>query len=184
MGMAVVRGLMGYCDCSRRYELAQPHGWRWSSDVRPGSLVDPLDHSSENGSLLLGPTNSAKKFTFNKETKLKKSYGNTGTPITMDMGGFEILYREPNCGGNRRAFHKTSTMLQAVAEFNTIERTSGFDTPLRITRNDIFGNRTHTWTMDGRYDTPRLIGTFGHEEECRRERRRYRRYSNRSGDRG
>ena len=111
------------------------------------------------------------------------SYGNTGTPITMDVGGFEILYREPILGGNRRAFHKTDTMLNAVAEFNVIERTSGFDTPLRITRLDTFGNRTHTWTMDGRYDVPRLIGTFGHEEECRRERRRYRRYSNRSGDR-
>ena len=39
-----------------------------------------------------------------------KSYGNTGTPITMDMGGFEIQYREPICGGNRMAFHKTATM--------------------------------------------------------------------------
>ena len=114
-----------------------------------------------------------------------KSYGNTGTPITMDMGGFNIQYREPVLGGNRASFHKTSTLLNAVAEFNTLERTSlspeglPFDTPLRIERNDIFGNRTHVWTMDSRYDVPRLIGTFGAEEESRR----YRRYSNRSGDR-
>ena len=84
-----------------------------------------------------------------------KSYGNTGTPVTMDMGCFKIYYREPICGGNRQAIHKTSTMLQAVAEFNTLERTSGFDTPLRIERFDTFGNHTDTWTMDGRYDVPR-----------------------------
>ena len=94
----------------------------------------------------------------------------------MDMGGFNIQYREPILGGNRASFHKTSTMLQAVAEFNTLERTSltpeglSFDTPLRIERNDIFGNRTHVWTMDSRYDVPRLIGTFGAEEESRRRR--------------
>ena len=94
----------------------------------------------------------------------------------MDMGGFNIQYREPILGGNRASFHKTSTMLNAVAEFNTLERTSlspeglPFDTPLRIERNDIFGNRTHVWTMDSRYDVPRLIGTFGAEEESRRRR--------------
>ena len=111
-----------------------------------------------------------------------KSYGNTGTPITMDMGGFEIQYREPICGGNRRAFHKTDTMLNAVAEFNVIERTSGFDTPLRITRMDIFGNKTHVWTMDSRYSVPRLIGGTEHNREYK-ARRKYRRYSKRSGDR-
>jgi len=114
-----------------------------------------------------------------------KSYGNTGTPITMDMGGFNIQYREPHCGGNRASFHKTDTMLNAVAEFNTLERTSGFDTPLRIERMDIFGNKTHVWTMDGRYSVPRLIAQYdenGNDYE-RRERRRYRRYSRRSGDR-
>jgi hypothetical protein len=90
-----------------------------------------------------------------------KSYGNTGTPITMDMGCFKIFYREPILGGNRQAIHKTSTMLQAVAEFNTLERTSlspeglTFDTPLRIERFDTFGNHTDTWLMDGRYDVPR-----------------------------
>ena len=111
-----------------------------------------------------------------------KSYGNTGTPITMDMGGFNIQYREPHCGGNRASFHKTDTMLNAVAEFNTLERTSGFDTPLRIERMDIFGNKTHTWTMDGRYSVPRLIQSA--EDDYRRsERRRYRRYSRRRGDR-
>ena len=76
-----------------------------------------------------------------------QSYGNTGTPITMDMGGFYIYYREPICGGNRQSFHKTSTMLQAVAEFNTLETTSGFDTPLRIER----------WTVVMMSHVPRMV---------------------------
>ena len=106
------------------------------------------------------------------------SYGNTGTPITMDMGGFEILYREPICGGNRRSFHKTDTMLNAVAEFNTLEHTSisdgkPFATPLSITRLDIFGNKTHRWNMDGRYSVPRLVG--GSDTVVRRDRKSGRR---------
>ena len=97
----------------------------------------------------------------NPRTGLKgQSYGNTGTPITMDMGGFMIYYREAILGGNRQSFHKTSTMLNAVAEFNTLEHTSmsegkPFETPLRIERHDIFGNHTPTWTMNGRYSVPR-----------------------------
>ena len=117
----------------------------------------------------------------NPRTGLKgQSYGNTGTPITMDMGGFYIYYREPILGGNRQSFHKTDTMLNAVAEFNTLERTSGFDTPLRIERFDTFGNHTHTWTMDGRYDVPReKTGHPGEPYKRRRSRSRRstRRYS-------
>ena len=107
-----------------------------------------------------------------------QSYGNTGTPITMDMGGFYIYYREPILGGNRQSFHKTSTMLQAVAEFNTLERTSGFDTPLRIERHDIFGNMTDVWTMDGRYSVPRAKN--GHPGEPVRRRQSRSRQSRRS----
>ena len=73
----------------------------------------------------------------------------------MDMGCFKIQYREPICGGNRLAIHKTRTVLGAVAEFNTLERTSGFDTPMRVERIDTFGNHTDTWLLDGRYDIPR-----------------------------
>ena len=107
-----------------------------------------------------------------------KSYGNCGdTPITMDMGGFHIFYREPICGGNRRSFHKTATMLNAVAEFNTLERTSmsegkPFATPLTIERLDVFGNMTHRWNMDGRYSVPRLVGgEFLERADWRRKRR-------------
>ena len=92
-----------------------------------------------------------------------KSYGNTGTPITMDMGGFNITYREPILGGTRRSFHKTATLMDAVAEFNTLTHTSmsegkPFATPLSVERMDIFGNMTHRWNMDGRYSVPRLVG--------------------------
>ena len=86
-----------------------------------------------------------------------------------------IYYREPILGGNRQSFHKTSTMLNAVAEFNTLEHTSmsegkPFETPLRIERFDTFGNHTHTWTMDGRYSVPR--DKNGHPGEPVRYRRR------------
>ena len=87
-----------------------------------------------------------------------KSYGNTGTPITMDMGGFHIHYREPICGGSRISFLKESTLMSAMAVFNAMESTSGFDTPVTVERRDVFGNMTHRWNMDGRYGTPRLVG--------------------------
>ena len=87
-----------------------------------------------------------------------KSYGNTGTPITMDMGGFHIFYREPICGGSRTSFLKESTLISAMAVFNAMESTSGFDTPITVERRDVFGNMTHRWNMDGRYGVPRLVG--------------------------
>ena len=104
----------------------------------------------------------------------------------MDMGGFNIQYREPILGGNRRSFHKTATMLNAVAEFNTLEHTSmsdgkPFATPLTIERLDVFGNMTHRWNMDGRYSVPRLVG--GSDTTMRRDRkgrRRWRRHRRRS----
>ena len=102
-----------------------------------------------------------------------RSYGNTLTPVTMDMGGFHIYYREPILGGSRRSFHKTSTLMEAVAEFNTIESLSmsegkPFATPLSVERADIFGNITHRWNMDGRYSVPRLVG--GSDTTVRRTR--------------
>ena len=87
-----------------------------------------------------------------------KSYGNTGTPITMDMGGFHIFYREPICGGSQTSFLKESTLMSAMAVFNAMESTSGFATPVTVERRDVFGNMTHRWNMDGRYGTPRLVG--------------------------
>ena len=84
-----------------------------------------------------------------------RSYGNTGTPITMDMGGWNIFYMRD--GIEQRSFLKEGTLLNTVAVFNSLERTSGFDTPLRIERLDIFGNHTDTWTMEGRYGVPHHV---------------------------
>ena len=42
-------------------------------------------------------------------------YGNTGTPITMDMGMWKVYYREPHCGGNRVYQAKVGTLMDAVA---------------------------------------------------------------------
>ena len=78
--------------------------------------------------------------------------------LLTDQGGWFIDYREPILGGHRASFHKVRTLSQAVAEFNTLERTSGFDTPLRITRVAIDGERTHVYTQQGRYDVPQLVG--------------------------
>ena len=92
----------------------------------------------------------------------------------IDRGGWHIDYREPILGGHRASFHKTDTLSNAVAEFNTLERTSGFDTPLRITRVDTLGERTHIYTQDGRYSVPRLVGGTA-ADRPRRRTRRYRR---------
>jgi hypothetical protein len=93
----------------------------------------------------------------------------SGNPVIMDEGCFKISYREPILGGNRQAIHKTRTMMGAVNEFNTLERTSlspeglPFDTPLRIERINTRGFHTDTWTMDGRYATPRHM--YHHTKE-------------------
>ena len=119
----------------------------------------------------------------NPRTGLKgQSYGNTGTPITMDMGGFRIQYRNA-LGGNREAFFKTSDHNEARQEFNAILGGDLDETPLRIERFDIFGNHTHTWTCDNNWDSCLRLQWTARDEYERRERRRYRRYSRRSGDR-
>ena len=110
-----------------------------------------------------------------------KSYGHGVSPITMDMGGFHIHYREPILGGNRVSFLKESTLTSAMAVFNAMESTSGFDTPVTVERMDVFGNMTHRWNMDGRYGTPRLVGGTYVDEEGRKQRRYVRR--NRSRER-
>ena len=99
--------------------------------------------------------------------------------LLIDRGGWHIDYREPILGGHRASFHKTDTLSNAVAEFNTLERTSGFDTPLRITRVDTLGDKTHVYTQDGRYSVPRLIGGTMMDTDRPRRTRRYRRRNNR-----
>ena len=99
--------------------------------------------------------------------------------LLTDQGGWYIDYREPILGGHRASFHKTDTLSNAVAEFNTLERTSGFDTPLRITRVDTLGDKTHVYTQDGRYSVPRLVGGTMMDTDRPQRTRRYRRRNNR-----
>ena len=92
------------------------------------------------------------------------SYGNTGTPVTMNKGGFKIQYREPLAGGNRVFLScRTATVMDAVAEFNLIK--GGFDTPLTVERFGIEGNLTHRWNMDGRYGVPRCTVETNHHSQ-------------------
>ena len=104
--------------------------------------------------------------------------------LLTDQGGWYIDYREPILGGHRASFHKTDTLSNAVAEFNTLDRTSmsegkPFDTPLRITRVDTLGDKTHIYTQDERYSVPRLVGGTMMDTDRPRRTRRYRRRSNR-----
>ena len=48
-------------------------------------------------------------------------------------------------------------MLGAVAVFNTLDRTSGFDTDLTIERVGTYGDVTNTWGMEGRYGVPKEV---------------------------
>ena len=98
-----------------------------------------------------------------------KSYGNTGTPITMDLGIFKVFYREPNCGGNRIYLAKVATLMDAVASFNLHK--GGFNTPLTVERIDMTGEMSHRWNLDGRYSVPRLVGGSSTERRRRRTRR-------------
>ena len=100
---------------------------------------------------------------------MKSLYGNTGTPVTMDMGMFKVSYREPNCGGNRLYQVKVGTLMDAVASFNL--HMGGFDTPLSVEHIDMTGEMTHRWNLDGRYAVPRLVGGTSSDRPRRRARR-------------
>jgi len=114
----------------------------------------------------------------------RKSYGHgTDTPITMDMGGFYVHYRN-HLGGARKDFHKVVDHTNALRETIVLHGGEIDDSPCRIERIDIFGNHTHTWTSDNIWDSCLRLQWSDRDDYERRERRRYRRYSNRAGDRG
>ena len=98
-----------------------------------------------------------------------KSYGNTGTPITMNMGGWRITYH--NHGEIKTAFFCEATLLNAVAVFNSLDGTTGFDAgTLTIDRIDTFGNLTDTYTMEGRYGVPHSVRSVRHSDTRRKKR--------------
>ena len=115
----------------------------------------------------------------------RKSYGNTGTPITMDMGGFNVHYRN-HLGGMRKAFFKDANQNEARNSTLELYGDQIDDSPCRIERFDIFGNHTHTWTSDNIWDSclrlqwKAYVPLSAYEKA---EAKRYARYSRRSGDR-
>ena len=74
--------------------------------------------------------------------------------------GFIIFYNDPNVGSrvsmhrsiiglhnSRAVMSNVSTLMDALAEFNTLERTSGFDTGCMVVeRQSHDGRLTHRWT--------------------------------------
>ena len=99
----------------------------------------------------------------------RKTYGNTGTPITMDMGGWRITYHKR--GEVKVGFFKERTLSNAVAVFNSLDHTTGFNAgTLTIDRIDTFGNLTDTFTQEGRYGVPHNVKSLGRIRYRRRTR--------------
>ena len=109
-----------------------------------------------------------------------KSYGNTGTPITMNMGGWRITYHMDS--EVKTAFFCEATLMNAVAVFNSLDSTTGFDAGmLTIDRIDTFGNLTDTYTMEGRYGVPHSVRSI-HKMHQRRKNRAYVRRTRRASN--
>ena len=73
----------------------------------------------------------------------------------LSEAGWRIHYTKK--GSSDVAFLVERTLLDAVAVFNTLGRTSGFDTDLTIERVGTYGDVTNTWVMKGRYGVPKEI---------------------------
>ncbi len=107
-----------------------------------------------------------------------KAYGNTGTPITMNMGGWRITYHQD--GEIKAGFFCEATLSDAVHVFNSLGHTTGFDAgTLTIDRIDTFGNLTDTFTQEGRYAVPHNVRSLNNTHR-RRARRAYKRRAHRS----
>ena len=107
-----------------------------------------------------------------------KSYGNTGTPITLNLGGWRITYTQD--GEIKVAHFNEATLSDAVHVFNSLDHTTGFNSgTLTIDRIDTFGNLTDTFTQEGRYGIPHNIKSLS-RIRYRRRTRAYKRRANRS----
>ena len=73
----------------------------------------------------------------------------------LSESGWRIHYTKD--GSSDVAFLVERTLLDAVAVFNTLGRTSGFDTDLTIERVGTYGDVTNTWVMAGRYGVPKEV---------------------------
>ena len=107
-----------------------------------------------------------------------KSYGNTMTPITLNMGGWRITYHQD--GEIKTGLFCEATLSDAVHVFNSLDHTTGFNAgTLTIDRIDTFGNLTDTFTQEGRYGIPHNVKSLG-RIRYRRRTRAYKRRAHRS----
>ena len=60
-------------------------------------------------------------------------------------------------GRDRKTTVEASSLMTALALFNANEKTSGFDTPLRMTYSYGVNGKSYIFTLDGRYAVPRRI---------------------------
>ena len=60
-------------------------------------------------------------------------------------------------GEKRKTVVYASTLMTALAMFNANEKTSGFDTPLRMTYGYGINGQTYRFELDGRYGVPRRV---------------------------
>ena len=81
-----------------------------------------------------------------------RSYGNGSSPITIDMGGFYVYYRN-HLGGARKAFHKVADHNEARNETINLHGGEIDISPVKVERIDIFGNHTHTWYSECIWDS-------------------------------
>jgi len=68
-----------------------------------------------------------------------------------------IEYREPLTGSPRSTKVYESKLMDALHIFNTQGKTSGFDTPLRMTYSYGVNGQSYAFTLQGRYDVPRRV---------------------------
>ena len=76
-----------------------------------------------------------------------------------DKGAFRIVYAHPEKGLSV-SMQKESTLMNAMAAFNTLDLTTGFDIlgDIIIDRLNTDGCLTDTFLMEGRYAVPKRIG--------------------------
>ncbi len=67
-----------------------------------------------------------------------------------------IEYRN-EAGSPRKTTVEASSLMTALAMFNANPKTSGFDTPLRMTYGYFINGQTYAFTLDGRYGVPRRV---------------------------
>ena len=96
--------------------------------------------------------------------------------LLTDNGGFRITYAHPTKGLSV-SMMKESTLMNAMAVFNTLDHTTGFEClgAIVVDRLNTDGVLTDTFVMDGRYGVPKRTGPRLPNKWSSRPRRPYKR---------